>query len=188
MGQLYTGHIPISTIPDYSEDYKDFEYIRQPIKQSEIDTWREWGYTHDSFSGVMYGGKNPMPRWVHDVADYLNLKNQGFVFYKMSCMEVMPVHEDHFETYCRVFGVERMDVWRGLVMLEDWKSGHYLEMDNRAYVNWKQGDFYLWSADVPHAASNIGPEPRWTLQISGTLREPQDRNTQTVVTYPENGM
>lgn len=186
MAELIEGHLPITTIPDFSEDYKQFEYIRQPIKQSEIDTWRELGYTHDSFSGVMYGqagGKNPMPRWVLDVANYLNLENPGFVFYKMSCMEVMPVHEDHFETYCKVFNLQRMDVWRGLVMLEDWKSGHYLEMDNRAYVNWKQGDYFLWSADTPHAASNIGPEPRWTLQITGV---PRTKNR--IELYPDNGM
>jgi hypothetical protein len=157
--------------PYWTDEYKQFEYTRQPIKQSEIETWRSWGYTHNTFSGVMYGqagGKNPMPDWVWDVADSMGLYNPGVVFYKMSCMEVMPNHEDHFETYCRVFGVERADVYRGLLMLEDWKSGHYLEMANHAYVNWNAGDYYVWSSDVVHAASNIGPEPRWTLQITGT--------------------
>lgn len=176
---MIQGHIE----PDWTDAYKQFEYTRQPIKQSEIDIWREWGYNHNEFSGVMYGGKNPMPDWVYRVAEHLGLQNPGFVFYKMSCMEVMPNHEDHFETYCRVFGVERSDVYRGLVMLEDWKSGHYLEMAGKAYVNWSAGDYYVWSSDVIHAASNIGPEPRWTLQITGTL-EPK----QNIKLYPENGM
>lgn len=187
MAELTKGNMDLDQIPGFNDDYKKFEYTRQPIKQSEIDHWRTLGYTHDSFSGVMYGqagGKNPMPQWVFDIADRLNLQNPGFVFYKMSCMEVMPVHEDHFETYCRVFGVNRMDVWRGLVMLEDWKSGHYLEMIDQAYVNWKRGDYYLWSADTPHSASNIGPEPRWTLQITGTLG---DKHKQLQL-YPQNGM
>lgn len=157
--------------PFWDDAYKQFEYTRQPIKQEEIDKWREMGYTHDSFSGVMYGGNNPMPDWVYAVADKLGLENPGFVFYKMSCMEVMPPHEDHFETYCRVFGVERKDVLRGLLMLEDWQPGHYLEMKQRAYVNWRAGDYFLWSADVEHAASNIGSLPRWTLQITGTLKD-----------------
>jgi hypothetical protein len=162
---IVRGHLE----PNWSDSYKQFEYVRQPIKDSEIANWRSMGYTHDTFSGVMYGGKNPMPDWVYTVADRLMLKNPGFVFYKMSCMEVMPPHEDHFETYCKVFNVERQDVYRGLVMLEDWKPGHYLEMLGKAYTEWTAGDYFVWSADVEHAASNIGSEPRWTLQITGTL-------------------
>ena len=179
---LVQGHIE----PIWTDSYKQLDYERQPIKDSEIAEWRRKGYTHNSFSGVMYGGKNPMPKWTSTVADKLKLKNPGFVIYKMSTLEIMPTHVDHFETYCRVFNVERRDVYRGLVMLEDWKHGHYLEMNNRAYVNWKAGDFFVWGADVPHAASNIGPEPRWTLQITGTLQDsPQ---TQQIELYPENGM
>lgn len=155
----------------WDDHYKDFDYVRQPIKAEEIASWREQGYTHDTFSGVMYGGKNPMPEWVYPIAEEMGLVNPGFVIYKMSCMEVMPTHVDHFETYCRIFDVQREDVYRGLVMLEDWKPGHYLEMAGTGYVNWHAGDYFVWSADVPHAASNIGPEPRWTLQITGTLKQ-----------------
>ena len=162
---IRTGNIA----PTWNQDYKQFEYQRQPIKPEEIHNWRQMGYTHNSFSGVMYGGKNPMPSWVNGVAEQLGLHNPGFVFYCMNTMEVMPPHEDHFETYCSVFNVDRMDVYRGLVMLEDWKPGHYLEMDRKGYVNWQAGDYMVWSADVEHAASNIGSEPRWTLQITGTL-------------------
>ena len=161
------GNVPVH----WGTEYKNYEYVRQPIKQEEIDVWREQGYTHDTFSGVMYGGKNAMPDWVYDVSHQIGLINPGFVFYKMSCMEVMPPHVDHFDTYCRVFNVDRQNVYRGLVMLEDWKPGHYLEMDRKGYVNWTAGDYYVWSADVEHSASNIGIEPRWTLQITGTLNE-----------------
>lgn len=157
--------------PIWDDSYKQFEYVRQPIKQEEVDNWRAMGYTHDTFSGVMYGGKNPMPDWVYTVAEQIGLENPGFVFYKMCTMEVMPPHLDHFETYSRVFGVPRDTVYRGLVMLEDWLPGHYLEMNKEGIVNWEAGDYTVWSADVEHAASNIGTEPRWTLQITGTLNE-----------------
>ena len=39
----------------------------------------------------------------------------------------------------------------------------------------------MWQADVPHAASNIGTEDRYTLQITGT---PMTK----IELYPENGM
>ena len=59
------GHLNI--IP-WNEDYKNFDYIKQPIKEEEITQWREQGYYHESFSGAMYSSKNPMPDWVEDVS------------------------------------------------------------------------------------------------------------------------
>ena len=48
--QVLEGNLPITQIPDYNDDYKQFEYIRQPIKESEIAEWREMGSTHDTDS------------------------------------------------------------------------------------------------------------------------------------------
>lgn len=162
---IQTGHIN----PVWDKSFKSFNYIRQPIKEEEIKQWRDVGYTHNSFSGVMYNSSNPMPDWVNDVAEQIGLANTGFVFYCMSTLEIMPPHVDHFETYCRIFNLNKKDVYRGLVMLEDWRPGHYLEVDKKGIVNWNAGDYVIWSADVEHAASNIGIEPRYTLQITGTL-------------------
>ena len=160
------GHISAN----WSDTYKSFPYVRQPIKDSEIQEWRSQGYTHDSFSGVMYSQsnqENQMPEWVYDISDTLKLKNPGFVFYKMCTLDIMPVHADHFETYCRIFNVHSSEVYRAIVFLEDWQSGHYFEIDNIGVVNWCAGDYYLWNGDAPHAASNIGIDPRYTLQITG---------------------
>jgi hypothetical protein len=54
-------------------------------------------------------------------------------------------------------------------MLEDWKPGHYLEIDGVGVVNWVAGDYFMWESNVPHAAANIGIEDRYTLQITGTV-------------------
>jgi hypothetical protein len=56
-----------------------------------------------------------------------------------------------------------------LVLLEDWKSGHYLEVMDRPIVNWQAGQVVEWTYDTPHMAANIGLEPRYTLQITGHL-------------------
>ena len=61
------------------------------------------------------------------------------------------------------------------------EPGHYFEFDGEAVANWKAGDYVMWQADVPHAASNIGTEDRYTLQITGT---PMNK----IELYPENGM
>jgi len=54
-------------------------------------------------------------------------------------------------------------------LLEDWKPGHYLEVNGKPYVNWQAGDTVEWAYDTPHMAANIGLEDRYTLQITGHL-------------------
>jgi hypothetical protein len=56
---------------------------------------------------------------------------------------------------------------RALVLLEDWKSGHYLEIQGKPVVGWKAGDVVEWVYDTPHMAANLGLEDRYTLQITG---------------------
>ena len=152
----------------WDDEYKKFDYVRQPITGEEADTWRSQGYTHETTTGKMYDSRNPMPDWVNTIANLLNLRNPGFVFYRMDTLDIMPTHVDHFNTYCRVFNKDRKEVRRAIVFLEDWKPGHYFQVDNVGVVNYKAGEYVLWAPDVPHAASNIGVEPRYTLQITGT--------------------
>tara|TARA_B100002019_G_scaffold169146_2_gene146255 strand:- start:11825 stop:12319 length:495 start_codon:yes stop_codon:yes gene_type:complete len=152
----------------WDDEYKKFDYVRQPITGEEADTWRSQGYTHETTTGKMYDSRNPMPDWVNTIANLMNLRNPGFVFYRMDTLDIMPTHVDHFNTYCRVFNKDRKEVRRAIVFLEDWKPGHYFQIDNVGVVNYKAGEYVLWAPDVPHAASNIGVEPRYTLQITGT--------------------
>ena len=152
----------------WDDEYKKFYYVRQPITGEEADTWRSQGYTHETTTGKMYDSRNPMPDWVNTIANLMNLRNPGFVFYRMDTLDIMPTHVDHFNTYCRVFNKDRKEVRRAIVFLEDWKPGHYFQVDNVGVVNYKAGEYVLWAPDVPHAASNIGVEPRYTLQITGT--------------------
>jgi hypothetical protein len=158
-----------SVKPTWDDSYKQLEFVKQPIKESEITQWREQGYYNESFSGSMYSSKNPMPGWVEPIAEQIGLAKPGFVIYRMNTLDIMPVHTDHFETYMKVFGVDRERVGRALVFLEDWKSGHYFEANGSSWCTWKAGDYAVWSEEVPHAASNIGIEPRYTLQITGEL-------------------
>ena len=148
-------------------EFLSFDYIKQPIKEEETSKWIEQGYYHKSFSGSMYGSKNKMPNWVNTAAEQVGLDNCGFVCYKMNQLDIMPPHIDHFETYCRIFNVSRDKVFRAVVFLEDWKPGHYFEYDGKGLVNWERGNYVIYSTDILHAASNIGIEPRYTLQITG---------------------
>lgn len=149
----------------WDESYKDFPYKTKPARTQDLVDWENMGYKHKTVVGKLYDNSNPMPVWVEHLP--FDLKNIGFAFYRMDTLDIMPVHNDHFETYCKIFNIDIKDARRILVFLEDWKPGHYFEMNSIGYTNWKAGDYVEWDYTVPHAASNIGIEPRYTLQITG---------------------
>ena len=161
-----TGHIERF----WDDSFKSFNYVRQPLLQTEIDTWISMGYDYvKSFSGMMYDNRNPMPNWIDGFENKFGLKNQTYNFYKMQTLEIMPVHNDHYQTYIRLFNASPENVYRVLVMMDDWKPGHYLEVAGKGFVNWSAGDYFMWENFCPHAAANIGVEDRYTLQITGEL-------------------
>lgn len=158
------GNIPVC----WSDSFKNLNYVKQSVTQEEIDDWHLKGYYHDNFTGNMYDSRNVMPAWVEAISEFFpNLLNKTHTIYRMDTLEIMPTHVDHFRRYCEIFDVDRKDVRRVLIFLEDWKPGHYFEVAGKGVVNWKAGDFCMWEPDVDHAASNIGIEPRYTLQITG---------------------
>ena len=93
----------------------------------------------------------------------------GIAFYRMTTGTVMPVHNDLYKRYIELFKLEGQEhrIRRALVLLEDWRPGHYLEVDSKPYVSWRAGDTVEWAYDEPHSAANIGLEDRYTLQITG---------------------
>lgn len=154
----------------WDDDFKSFHYVKQPVTVEEILDWEKLGYKQSnvkSFTGSMYDNKNPMPDWLERIEDTFGLYKQTYTFYRMDTLEIMPVHTDHYRTYCRLNDTTPDQVYRVVMMLEDWKPGHYFELDGVGYTNWKAGDWFKWKNDVPHSASNIGVEPRYTLQITG---------------------
>ena len=162
--RVTTGHLG----KVWDDDFKYLPYKKQPVTNHEIETWRNMGYDYvKSFTGSMYDNRNPMPLWIKDIEGAFGLYNQAYTFYKMSTLEIMPVHRDHYRTYARINNVDPSQVCRAILMLEDWKPGHYFELDGVGYTNWKAGDWFMWQGDTPHAAANIGVEDRYTLQVTG---------------------
>lgn len=153
----------------WDDGYKNLEYTRQSVTYEEIEEWKSKGYDYvKSYTGMMYDNRNPMPEWVEQLKTMFPYDDMTFTFYKMQTLEIMPEHSDHYRTYTRLHNAEYKNVKRILVMLEDWKPGHYLEVNGVGVVNWIAGDYFMWDSDCPHAASNIGIEDRYTLQITCT--------------------
>jgi len=81
---------------------------------------------------------------------------------------ILPKHSDLYTRYKHVHGLaDSKTVWRAVVFLEDWQSGHYLELDNTPINQWRAGNFVAWNDDVEHLAANMGTTDRYTLQLTG---------------------
>jgi hypothetical protein len=162
------GHIE----PWWDNSFKDLNYIWAPIpNQEDIPRWEKEYGTGLKFTGGVYDMKQPTPEYgIPFLTMMSNWKNVGISFFKQNPLEALPLHSDNFKRYREVHGITDPNViWRCIVFLEDWKSGHYLEVDGQPMMPWKKGDYVYWNYDTPHYAGNFGTEPRYTLQITGTL-------------------
>ena len=160
------GHIK----PFWDLSFKEFRYIKKDLPTFQLEKWKEQGYdirNVKAFDGSLYDNRYPLPSWVKQLDDKFGLFGQTYTFYRMDTFEIMPPHVDHYQTYSKLFDCGIEHIYRVLIMLEDWKPGHYLEINGEGIVNWRAGDWFKWSADVPHSAANIGLEPRYTLQVTG---------------------
>lgn len=162
-------------IPKFWDDeFKTLDYINEPFNDPEsVSIWVSQGYS-TKICGDLCDMRHRLPAWTEkfiNIYTELGWKDIGLAFYRMSTGTVMPVHQDLYRRYIEVFDLEGREhtINRALLLLEDWKSGHYLEVDSHPYVNWRAGDVVQWMYSTPHMAANLGLEDRYTLQITGHL-------------------
>ena len=160
--------------PFWDEQYKDLNYIKEPFNdQDKVDVWREEGYVHPEYlyTGQMCKHGEKHPTWSPKIVEWLEKdfgwKDIGANFYRMETGVILPTHADLYQEYTKKFNLTQRQSERVLLLLEDWKPGHYLEVDGEAVVNWEAGDWVWWPGDMEHAASNIGIEYRYSLQLTG---------------------
>lgn len=110
---------------------------------------REFAFIEESF------------QWLH---------NKHVTLHRFSPGETAGLHVDKYTYYNNKFNIHNSSpIFRLVIFLEDWKSGHYMEVDGKGYVNWSAGDWLGWDLPTPHLPANLGAEDRHTLQITGTL-------------------
>ena len=159
------GHIT----PWWDDSFKTLDYIYKPLSNiDDLVRWVNEGYRGLNLNGGIYDMQRPMPDYAQPFFTMLDWDNVGISFYKMSTCDALPTHQDAYNNYRKRLGITDTGViWRCIVFLEDWKSGHYFEVDGKPHLEWKRGDYVLWNFDVPYYAGNFGTEPRYTLQITG---------------------
>ena len=158
----------------WDDEFKRLDYVREPFNDPEsVNRWINQGY-QSNITGALCDMRKPQPRWNKLFIKHfeqLGWKDIGTAYYRMDTGTVMPVHQDLYKKYIDVFNLKGQEqtIRRAIVLLEDWKSGHYLEIMGVPEVGWKAGTVIEWTYDTPHMAANIGLDPRYTLQITGHL-------------------
>jgi hypothetical protein len=158
----------------WDDEYKSLNYIREPFNDPDsVAHWVTQGYS-GPFTGWMCDMRSSQPRWNQRFIEIFKAKgwkDVGTSYYRMDTGTVLPNHCDLYKKYIELFNLQghELSIFRAIVFLEDWKSGHYAEYNNSPFVGWRAGDCAVWHYDTPHMAANIGLEPRYTLQITGHL-------------------
>lgn len=160
--------------PFWDDEYKNLNYITEPFNDpASVDQWLAQGYSN-KFVGELCDMRHQLPSWTKrfkEIFEGQGWKDVGMAFYRMKTGTVLPVHGDLYKRYIELFNLHgrEKNIRRAIIMLEDWKSGHYLEMQGVPVLNWRAGQVVEWAYDTPHMAANIGLEDRYTLQITGHI-------------------
>ena len=156
----------------WDDEFKALDYINEPFNDPiSVNQWINQGY-QSKITGMLADMRGRQPSWNYKFIEHftaLGWKDIGTAYYQMSTGTVVPVHGDLYKKYIELFNLQGKEhtIHRALVLLEDWKSGHYLELSGVPIVDWKAGTVVEWLYDTPHMAANIGLEDRYTLQITG---------------------
>ena len=158
----------------WDDEYKRLDYINEPFNDPvSVNSWITQGY-QSKITGDLCDMRHQLPSWNQkfiDLFESRGWKDIGTAYYRMPTGTVMPTHSDLYVRYIDIFKLKGQEnnIRRAIVLVEDWKSGHYLEVLGNPVVNWQAGTVVEWTYNTPHMAANIGPEPRYTLQITGHI-------------------
>jgi hypothetical protein len=156
----------------WDDEYKNLNYSIESFNNPlDTERWLRAGY-RCNFTGAMCDMRHPQPSWNNKFVDYftgLGWKDIGTSYYRMDTGTVLPTHQDTYKRYVELFDLQGKErrIRRAIVFLEDWASGHYLELKGVPVTGWRRGFTVVWAYDAPHMAANIGLTPRYTLQITG---------------------
>jgi hypothetical protein len=159
------GHIT----PWWDDSFKNLNYVYTPLTNThDEERWIQEGYGALTLNGGLYSMKQVMPDYAQPFLTLFDWNSVGIAFYRMNTLDALPLHVDSYLSYRRMFNIQDPNqIWRCIIFLEDWKSGHYFEIAGAAHMNWRAGDYVMWNNDVAHFAANFGLEPRYTMQITG---------------------
>lgn len=130
------------------------QYVQAGYSENNTQYWQ----TFDVDDACIEFGRSLFPRFSMSVI-------------KQMPGQTLPSHLDTFFTFSVNNGIEPKDCVRINIFLEDWKTGHYFEINETPVLQWKQGDAIMIEIEEPHLSGNMGMEPKYTMQVTGVKHE-----------------
>jgi len=147
------------------------------LKKFVDDGWN-WephhGYPQDEF----FNDSNTKFHECFDQApqSIIDFAEEKFSKYTLTMMrqpqgQFIPNHKDKYYLFQKKYKLKsNKDIVRYCIFLEDWKPGHYLEIDGKPFVEWSAGDIAVLRPGIYHRSANAGTELKYTAQITGSLK------------------
>jgi len=159
--------------PWWNTDYINLPYVNEPFNDpAALDRWKKKGWTQTKFTGDIYDMRNPEPGWIDGFRKYFPWDHFSWAVYRMTPGVIIPEHSDTFAKFKKIHNIKNFDqIFRAVIFVENWKQGHYLDIDGTPITEWKAGDTIIWKYNLPHTAANIGSDDRYTIQITGLVNE-----------------
>ena len=109
-------------------------------------------------------------RKVFDVAPtFFNLNKIVYSFMRYPVGNILPWHRDNYPVYQKLNGVSDIEkIVRIIVFLHDSRPGEQLWIGDKICQG-PAGSWFAWSGSTEHMAANLSKEPRYVLQITGTI-------------------
>lgn len=154
------GHIDIDVSLDMLDAIEYTDYFQCYQQYEALEKY----YTeHNSSIWQMF---EESPQWVHDLANKIP---QGFDHHVVSTIKIppgqtIPHHVDKHFKLKQQHG--EGEGYRYLIFLDDWKRGHYYEIHDKPYTQWRKGDYVKFGSDDWHIAGNMGDEPFYSAQVT----------------------
>jgi len=151
--------------------HRDLPYVNEPFNDEEsLAEWQALGYTQTRFTGDMYDMRQTEVPWLTRFNKYFQIQHLSWSVYRMRPGCTLPEHADTYSRFRQLHNLsDSAVIVRSIVFLEDWQSGHYLELNKKPFTQWRAGDWVTWSGDFLHLAANVGKTDRYTLQLTGLV-------------------
>ena len=128
--------------PTWNLKHRELSYTNEPFNDPDTQAaWRSLGYTQTKFTGDMYDMRNPEPSWIDALRKVFPWKHFSWSVYCMGPGTILPEHVDTYTRFIKIYNVTNPSlIRRAIIFLEDWQSGHYLEIAGIPITKWSAGD------------------------------------------------
>jgi len=161
-------------LPDF--DYKNLKWMHED-NVTILDRTDEFEQQNLKYIDAGYHADNSMYYRAFEVTEEIhNFCKTLFPRYSVGIMkqppgQTLPSHEDTYFQFANKNNIDPYKCCRVNIFLEDWKSGHYFEINEKSFLHWKRGDAIIIRRNQLHLSGNMGMTTKYTMQVTGVYDE-----------------